>query len=311
MWYPVSMAKQKRKNKSLVNQRELWIMLIPVLLYFILFKYLPMGGVIIALQRYSPFKGIAGSPWVGFEYFRQFFTSIYFGRVLRNTLMIGLFDLVFGFPAPIILALLLNGLRNKAFKKVTQTVTLLPHFVSYVVVAGIALNMLSPSTGVVNAFRMKMGLDSIYFMQESKYFWGIFTGIRIIKESGFAAIIYLAALTAIDPTLYEAARCDGASRPQQLRYVTLPGIIPTIIIMFIIKVGKIISISFEQVLLLQNDVILDTSEVISTLVYRRGLVNADYSYATAVGLFETFVALVLVLSSNALARRMKSESSLW
>ncbi|MDC7232829.1 MAG: ABC transporter permease subunit [Spirochaetales bacterium] len=305
------MAKQKIKNKSLVNHRELWIMLIPVLVYFILFKYLPMGGVVIALQRYSPFKGISGSPWVGLEYFRQFFTSIYFWRVLRNTLMIGLYDLVFGFPAPIILALLLNGLRQKTFKKVTQTVTLLPHFVSYVVVAGIALNMLSPSTGVINAFRVKMGLESIYFMQESKYFWGIFTIIRIIKESGFAAIIYLAALAGIDPTLYEAAHCDGASRPQQLRHVTLPSIIPTIVIMFIIKVGKIISISFEQVLLLQNDVILDTSEVISTLVYRRGLVNADYSYATAVGLFETFVALVLVLGSNALARRMKSDSSLW
>lgn len=305
------MEKQKIRKKSLVNQRELWIMLIPVLLYFIFFKYLPMAGVVIALQRYSPFKGIMNSPWVGFEYFRQFFTSIYFGRVLRNTLMIGFYDLLFGFPAPIILALLLNGLKNKSFKKLTQTVTLLPHFVSYVVVAGIALNMLSPSTGVINAFRESLGLQSIYFMQESKYFWGIFTAIRIIKESGFSAIIYLAALTAIDPTLYEAARCDGASRPQQLRYVTIPGILPTVIIMFIIKVGKIISISFEQVLLLQNDVILDVSEVISTLVYRRGLVNADYSYATAVGLFETFVALVLVLSSNALARRMKSESSLW
>lgn len=305
------MAIIKKRNKTLVDQRSLWIMLIPVILYFLIFKYLPMGGVVIALQRYSPFKGVTGSPWVGLEYFRQFFTSIYFGRVLRNTLMIGFFDLAFGFPAPIILALLLNGLKNKTFKKVTQTVTLLPHFVSFVVVAGIALNMLSPSTGVINALRMKMGLDAIYFMQEPGYFWIIFTLIRVIKESGFAAVIYLAALTGIDPTLYEAARCDGAGRFQQLRYVTLPGIVPTIIIMFIIKVGRIISISFEQVLLLQNDVILSTSEVISTLVYRRGLVNADYSYATAVGLFETFVALVLVITSNKLARRMRNDSSLW
>ena len=286
-------------------------MLIPVLIYFVLFKYLPMGGVIISLQRYSPFKGVLHSPWVGLEYFRQFFSSIYFGRVLRNTLMIGLFDLVLGFPAPIILALLLNSLKNKPLKKATQTITLLPHFVSFVVIAGIALNMLSPSTGVINAFREKLGLDTIYFMQESRYFWIIYTLIRIIKEAGFSAIVYLAALTGIDPTLYEAARCDGASRPQQLFHVTLPGITPIIIIMFIIKVGKIITVSFEEVLLLQNQVILDTSEVISTLVYRRGLINADYSYATAVGLFETFVALVLVLSSNALARRMRSESSLW
>ncbi|MDC7237000.1 MAG: ABC transporter permease subunit [Sphaerochaetaceae bacterium] len=305
------MIKRNKKKYELVDHKALWIMLIPVLIYFILFKYLPMAGVVIAFQRYSPFKGVLASDWVGLEYFRQFFSSIYFTRVLRNTLMIGLFDLLFGFPFPIILALLLNGLSNRHFKKLTQTITLLPHFVSFVVVAGIAINMLSPSTGVINALRLKLGLDSIYFLQEPKYFWGIFTVIKIIKESGFTAIIYLAALTTIDPTLYEAAICDGANRAQQLKYVTFPALIPTIVIMFIIKIGKIISISFEQILLLQNDVILSTSEVISTLVYRRGLVNADYSYATAVGLFETFVALVLVLSSNAIVRRIKNDSSLW
>jgi len=286
-------------------------MLIPVLMYFTVFKYLPMAGVIISFQRYSPFKGIFGSPWVGLAYFRQFFSSIYFLRVLKNTLMIGLFDVAFGFPAPIILALLLNAITNKHFKKVSQTITLLPHFVSFVVVAGIAINMLSPSTGVINTLRMHFGLDSIYFLQEPKYFWGIFTTIKIIKESGFSAIIYLAALTTINPTLYEAATCDGANRLQQLRHVTLPALVPTILIMFIIKIGKIISVSFEEVLLLQNDVILSTSEVISTLVYRRGLVNADYSYATAVGLFETVLALILVISSNAIVRRIKSDSSLW
>lgn len=304
------MNKNKQKYK-LVDNKALWIMLIPVIIYFTVFKYVPMFGAIISFQRYSPFKGVFESTWVGLEYFRQFFSSIYFTRVLRNTLMIGLFDLVFGFPAPIILALLLNALTNRHFKKVTQTITLLPHFVSYVVVAGIAINMLSPSTGVINAFRMKLGLESIYFLQEPKYFWGIFTTLKIVKETGFSAIIYLAALTTIDPSLYEAALCDGANRIQQLKHITFPALVPTIVIMFIIKIGKIISISFEQVLLLQNDVILSTSEVISTLVYRRGLVNADYSYATAVGLFETFVALVLVLSSNAIVRRIKSDSSLF
>lgn len=305
------MMKQKKQKYKLVDNKALWIMLIPVIIYFTVFKYLPMLGAVISFQRYSPFQGVFESPWVGLEYFRQFFSSIYFGRVLRNTLMIGLFDLVFGFPAPIILALLLNALTNRHFKKVTQTITLLPHFVSYVVVAGIAINMLSPSTGVINAFRMKLGLESIYFLQEPNYFWAIFTSLKVIKETGFAAIIYLAALTTIDPSLYEAALCDGANRFQQLKHVTFPALVPTILIMFIIKIGKIISISFEQVLLLQNDVILSTSEVISTLVYRRGLVNADYSYATAVGLFETFVALVLVLSSNAIVRRLKSDSSLF
>ncbi len=305
------MNKKNKKKYQLVDNKALWIMLVPVIIYFVLFKYLPMAGVIISFQRYSPFKGFLGSSWVGLEYFKQFFSSIYFGRVLKNTLMIGLFDLAFGFPAPIILALLLNGITNKHFKKISQTVTLLPHFVSFVVVAGIAINMLSPSTGVINTLRMKMGLEAIYFLQEPKYFWGIFTSIKIIKEAGFSAIIYLAALTTIDPTLYEAALCDGANRLQQLKHVTFPALVPTILIMFIIKIGKIISISFEEILLLQNDVILSTSEVISTLVYRRGLVNADYSYATAVGLFETFVALILVLSSNAIVRRIKSDSSLW
>ena len=305
------MARGKLQSGSRGGQRDLWIMLIPVLVYFILFKYLPMGGVIIAFQRYSPFKGVAGSPWVGFDYFRQFFGSIYFARVLRNTLMLGLFYLVFAFPAPIVLALMLNGIRWRRFRKVTQTITLLPHFVSFVVVAGIAVNVLSPSTGVVNGIREFLGWEPVFFMQEDRYFWWIYTGIRIFKESGFEAIIYLAALTGIDPALYEAATCDGAGRWQKMRFITLPSLLPTIIIMLLIRIGRIITVSFEEVLLLQNDVILTTSEVISTFVYRRGLVNADYSYATAVGLFETFVALVLVIGSNAVVRRLRNENALW
>lgn len=306
-----SSGKQIRNKSGLVDQKALWIMLIPVIIYFAIFKYLPMGGVIIAFKRFSPFKGFAGSPWVGLEYFRQFFTSIYFTRVLRNTLMIGLFYIAFAFPAPIVLALMLNGLKNRRYRKITQTITLLPHFVSFVVIAGIAVNLLSPSSGVINGIRENLGLDPIYFMQEDRYFWWIYTGIRIFKESGFEAIIYLAALTGIDPTLYEAATCDGAGRMQKTRFITLPSLAPTIVIMFLIRIGKLISVSFEEVLLLQNDVILTTSEVISTFVYRRGLISADYSYATAVGLFETFVALVLVIGSNTLVKRLRNENALW
>jgi len=295
----------------MVDQKALWIMLIPVIIYFTIFKYFPMAGILIAFKRYSPFKGFSASPWVGLEYFQQFFTSIYFTRVLRNTLMIGLFYLVFAFPAPIALALMLNGLKNKRYRKFSQTITLLPHFVSFVVIAGITVNILSPSSGVVNTLRGRLGLEPVFFMQEDRYFWWIYTIIRIFKESGFEAIIYLAALIGIDPSLYEAATCDGAGRWQKTRFITLPSLAPTIIIMFLIRIGKLITVSFEEVLLLQNDVILTKAEVISTFVYRRGLVNADFSYATAVGLFETFVALVLIIGSNSLVKRLRNENALW
>jgi putative aldouronate transport system permease protein len=304
--------KGKRSGKLvLVDQKTLWLMVIPVIVYFVIFKYIPISGIVIAFKRFSPFKGIFESPWVGLKYFEQFFTSVFFVRVLRNTLMIGLFYMVFAFPMPIILALLLNNVRHQKFKKVTQTITLLPHFVSFVIIAGIAINFLSPSSGVINRFIELTGGESVYFMQQPKYFWWIYTLIRIFKETGFEAIIYLAALSAIDPTLYEAAEVDGASKLRQLFTITLPSIVPTIVIMFLVRIGRLVSVSFEEVLLLQNDVILSTAEVISTYVYRRGLVNADYSYATAVGIFETVVALTLVVLSNNLAKRFKSSASLW
>ena len=302
----------KNNKSALIDQKVLWLMLIPVILYFFIFKYLPLGGLVIAFKRFSPFRGVIDSPWVGLMYFKQFFSSIYFSRVLRNTLVIGVLYLTVAFPVPIILALMLNSLKAGIFKKTTQTITLLPHFVSFVVIAGIAVNFLSPSTGVVNAFLEFLGFDSIYFMQEPDYFWGIYTFIRIFKESGYESIVYLAALSAIDLSLYESASLDGASSFQKLRHITIPSIAPTIIIMFLVRVGQLVTVSFEEVLLLQNDVILSKAEVISTLVYRRGLVGADYSYATAIGVLESAVALCLILISNTLARRFSNnESSLW
>ena len=303
--------KSRKRKSKLVDEKTLWLMLVPVILYFVIFKYIPVSGIIIAFKRYSPFRGVIASPWVGLLYFKEFFHSVYFGRVIRNTLMIGFLSIVIAFPMPIILALLLNGIRNRIFKKTAQTITLLPYFVSFVVIAGIAINFLSPSTGVINGIIKKLGGQPIYFMQKPKYFWFIYIFLRVFKNTGYTAIIYLAALTAIDPALYEAAECDGAGRFQKLIHVTLPGILPTIIIMFLIRIGSLISVSFEEVLLLQNDVILSTAEVISTFVYRRGLVGADYSYATAVGLFETVIALILVVSSNKLARRFRDEAALW
>lgn len=301
----------KKKKLRLVDEKSLWLMLLPVIIYFLIFKYIPVSGIVIAFKRYSPFKGIGASPWVGFLYFKQFFHSAYFTRVLRNTLMIGLLSIILAFPMPIILALLLNGIKNKVFKKTAQTITLLPYFVSFVVIAGIAINFLSPSTGVINGIIKRLGGTPVFFMQKPQYFWFIYISLRIFKSTGYTAIIYLAALTAIDPNLYEAAECDGAGRFNKLIYITLPGILPTIIIMFLVRIGRLISVSFEEVLLLQNDVILSTAEVISTFVYRRGLIGADYSYATAVGLFETVIALFLVIFSNKLAGRFRSEATLW
>ncbi|MDA3808918.1 MAG: ABC transporter permease subunit [Spirochaetaceae bacterium] len=307
----LSNREQMIKRKHFLDERALWIMLIPVIIYFVLFKYAPVYGIIIAFQRFSPFKGMLNSPWVGFQYFQQFFDSVYFGRVMRNTLGIGMVTLIFGFPMPIILAIMLNGLKNRTFRKTTQTLTLLPYFVSVVVIASIFINFLSPSTGIVNKIITIFGGEPVFFMQEPKYFWGIYTIMKIFKQTGYDAIIYMAALIIIDPTLYEAAEVDGAGKLKQLVNVTLPCLTPTIIIMFLMRVGRIIDIAFEEVLLLQNDVILETSEVISTFVYRRGLIGADYSYATAVGLFQTVVALILVFSANAIARRFRSDSALF
>lgn len=298
-------------KRKILDEKALWIMLIPVVVYFALFKYAPVYGIIISFKRFSPFKGIAASPWVGFKYFVQFFHSVYFQRVLKNTLGIGLVSLLFGFPMPVILALMLNGIKNRGIKKLTQTITLLPYFVSIVVIASIIINFLSPSTGVVNKLVTAFGGKPAYFMQEPKYFWGIYTIMKIFKQTGYEAIIYMAALSTIDPALYEAAEMDGAGKLRQIAAITLPSLLPTIITLFILSVGRIIDISFEEVLLLQNAVNLDSSEVISTFVYRRGLIGADYSYATAVGLFQTVIALILVFSTNALARRYRSESSLF
>jgi len=304
-------ARKINRKSKLVDNRSLWIMLTPVIAYFIIFKYLPTGGILIAFQRFSPYKGFFNSDWVGLEYFKQFVSSLYFGRVLRNTLIIGLYYLIFAFPVPIMLALIINGLPNGGFKKISQTITLLPHFVSFVVIAGIAINFLSPSTGVINGIITALGGDPVYFMQNPRYFRGIYTAIRIFKESGYESIIYLAALASIDPALYESADIDGAGNFRKLFSITIPSIMPTIVIMFLVRIGRLVTVSFEEVLLLQNDVILSTSEVISTFVYRRGLVSADYSYAVAVGLLETMVALVLVVGSNSIARKFRSESSLW
>lgn len=296
--------------KSIMRNRYLYLMFLPVFIYYVVFKYIPMFGVVIAFKDYNLFRGIQESPWVGFRYFMQFFESVYFGRLLRNTLMINLYDIVFGFPAPIILALLLNEVNVKFFKRTIQTISYLPHFISTVIIVSMVVNFLSPSTGLINNIIESLGGHRIFFLSEAKYFWTIFTSMNIWKGIGWGSIIYLASMSGIDPTLYEAAIVDGAGRWRQTWSITLPSISPTIIILFILKIGNLLEVGYESIILMYNPRIYETADVISSYVYRRGLIDADYSFATAVGLFQSLIALVLIFAANKLSQKY-SDTSLW
>lgn len=287
----------------------LYVMLIPLLLVMLLFTYKPMWGLQIAFKEYSLFGGIAESPWVGFENFKVFLTGPYFWRLLRNTLLIGFYGLLFGFPAPIILAILLNEVRSLNYKKTVQTMFLLPFFVSTVVVAGIITNILSP-TGVVNLVLQKLGFDSIYFMAEPKYFRTIYTIMGIWQNCGYSAVIYLAALAGIDMEQYEACRIDGGNKLQQIWHITLPGIAPTIVILLIMNCGSLINVGAETIILLYQPSTYKTADVISTYVYRTGISDGDYGMATAVGLFNSVVGMLFVVLANTISKRI-SEYSLW
>lgn len=304
------MKKLKRAGVIVRNHYMLYLMLLPMLAFFIIFLYKPMGGLVIAFKNFSPFKGIEASPWVGFAHFKEFFTGPYCIRVIKNTLVISLTSLVFGFPAPIILALLLNELRVKKFKTMVQTVSYIPHFISTVVICGLVLNFLSPSTGIVNRIIEMFGGDPIYFLAKPQYFVPIYTIMNIWKSTGYGAIIYISALTSIPEMLYEAATVDGAGRWKQMVYITFPSLLPTIVIMLLINLGNILNVGYESIILLYNPVIYETADVISTFIYRSGLAEGRYDYATAVGLVNSVVAFVLVVSANKISHRL-ADTGLW
>jgi len=285
-------------------------MLIPAALYFVIFHYLPMAGLVIGFKDYSITRGILESPWVGFGHFRHFFFQNPFSyRLIRNTVMINLYQLIFFFPAPIILALLLNEVRHSGFKRVVQTVTYLPHFISAVVVVGIVLDFVATS-GIINDVLVAIGLERISFMTTPDWFYTIYVGQEIWQNLGWSSILYLAALTSIDPELYAAAEVDGCGRFRKMAHVTLPGITPTIMILLILQIGKMMTLSFEKVLLLYNPSIYERADVISTFIYRKGLLELDYGYATAVGFFNSVINLILLVMANTISRRI-TESSLW
>ncbi|WP_407673441.1 ABC transporter permease [Paenibacillus silvisoli] len=291
------------------KSRYYYLMFAIPFFYFIIFDYVPMFGILIAFKDYNVFDGILGSEWVGLKYFKDFLSDSYFYTIMRNTLLIGLYQIIFAFPAPIILALLLNELRSDKFKRFVQTVSYMPHFLSTVVVVGILVNFMSYE-GIINQFLGTLGVEPIQFLMIPEWFRTIYISSGIWQGIGWGSIIYLAALTGIDTQLYDAARMDGANRWKQVLHVTLPGIAPTIIVMLLFSIGAIMSVSFEKVLLLQNGANFETSDIISTYVYRRGLVSSDFSYATAVGLFNSFVALVFLGIGNYISRKV-SETSLW
>lgn len=287
----------------------LYLMVLPVIIYFILFKYAPMYGASIAFKNYSPGLGIIASKWTGFDHFIRFFNSITFWRVLKNTFLLSLYSLVWGFPAPIILALGLNELRGKYFKSGVQTITYLPHFISLVVIIGL-LKDFCLTDGLINDFIVLFGGERIPLLQKPEFFRTLYISSSVWQEIGWGSIIYLAALSGIDEQLYEAAMIDGAGRWKQTWHVTLPGISSTIVILLILRIGKLLSVGFEKIILMYNPATYEVADVISTYVYRAGLQEFGWSYSTAIGLFNSVLNFTLLVAANRISRKF-SESSLW
>lgn len=295
---------------AIKRDKYLYMMLVPFVLFYLIFLYRPMLGLQIAFKDYNLFKGIEASPWVGLENFKLFFSGPYFKRILKNTLIINVYSLIFSFPTPIIFAIMFNELKNSKYKTTMQTITYFPHFISTVIVAGIVTNFLSPSTGIINNIIEALGGERTYFLSKPEYFRAIYVLMNMWKETGFSTIIYVAALTGIDIELYEAARIDGAGRWRQVFNITLPGILPTIIIMLILRLGSIFKTGYESIILLYQPSTYETADVISTYVYREGLLLGNYKLAAAVGLFDSIISLILTCITNGVCRRI-SETSLW
>jgi putative aldouronate transport system permease protein len=289
---------------------QLYLLLAPMMIWFALFLYKPMYGLSIAFKDFSVFRGIDASPWVGLANFEILLQSDLFIRAFWNTIVISFLGLIFAFPVPIILALMFNEVQNQVARRWAQTIVYLPHFISVVIVAGLVINMLSPSTGVINHAIAALGFDRIYFLTQPEWFRTVFIGSNVWKEAGFESIIYLAAIAGISPSLYESARVDGASRWQMMWRITLPCILPTIIIMLIIRIGNLVEVGFEYIILLYQPATYETADVVSTYIYRTGLQGAQYDVATAAGLFNAVIAFVLVIAANRISRKV-SRTSLW
>ena len=292
------------------KSRYLYLLFLPCLAWYLVFMYGPMYGLQIAFKDFMPFLGIEGSKWVGFKHFISFFESEYFWRLIKNTLGISLYSILVGFPIPIILALLMNEVGNKYFKKGVQTIAYLPHFISAVVVVSIVNSILSPSSGLLNQLIELFGGDPVHFMAEPKYFKTVYVLSDIWQSAGYNSIVYLAALTSIDPSMYEAATVDGASKWDKLIRITLPSILPTIMIMLILRMGSMFSVGYEKIMLMYNEATYETADVISTYLYRRAFKSGDYSFSAAIGLFNAVINFTIIQVFNKISAKV-SEVSLW
>jgi len=299
---------EKLKNDIIAN-KYIYIMALPVVVFYVLFMYMPMGGILIAFQDYRPALGISGSEWIGLDNFIKFFNDYQFERLLVNTLSLSIKLIVFQFPAPILLALLINELRSKRYKKAVQTISYLPHFISLVVVCGI-ISEFTSRTGVINQVLEKFGVEPSTYLMRSELFQPIFVSSNIWQHIGWSSIIYLSAISGIDPGLYEAATIDGAGRFRQIIHITLPALVPTIVILFIMRIGNIMTIGYEKVILLYNPTIMDKADVITSFTYRRGILDMDYGFSTAVGAFNSIVNFTMLWLANFLSRKL-TQNSLW
>ncbi|TLS49049.1 sugar ABC transporter permease [Paenibacillus antri] len=292
----------------MLKYKTLYLLAVPGVVYFLVFKYVPLLGSVIAFQNYNLFKGFTGSPWAGLAHFQKMFAHYDFLRILKNTIYLGLLDIAIAFPAPIVLALLLNEVRKLAFKRTVQTIIYAPHFLSWVIISGIFVGILSPSSGFVNTMLSWFGIEPIYFLVENAWIRPVLVGSGVWRDVGYGTIIYLAALTSINPELYEAAEMDGANRWKQTLAITLPSLLPVITVLFLLKIGDFLDFGFERVFVFQNSLNLDSSEILDTFIYKAGLQQMQYSYATAIGLFKSIVGLTLLVIANTLSRRATGES---
>ncbi|ULL15809.1 sugar ABC transporter permease [Paenibacillus sp. H1-7] len=303
----VQFGSKKAKRAFIRKYAALYLISIPGIIYFLVFKYVPLLGSVIAFQDYNIFKGVTGSEWVGLDHFKRMFEYDEFVIILKNTLLIGLYDLVFAFPVPIILALLLNEVRIQVYKRIVQTVIYMPHFLSWVIVGGIVAGLLSPSSGFVNHILGMFGIEPIYFLGENSYIRTILISSGIWKDSGWGTIIYLAAIAGINPDLYEAAQIDGANRLRQTFSITIPTIMPTITILLLLHMGNFLDFGFERVYIFLNPLNSENGEILDTYVYRAGLVDRQYSYTTAIGLFKSLVGLALIMIGNTFSKKATGE----
>lgn len=286
----------------------LYVLSVPGIIYFIVFKYVPMAGVVIAFQDYNIWKGLLGSEWVGLEQFQRMFQYMDFLRILKNTLLIAFYDMLFAFPAPIIAALLLNEVRVLLFKRTIQTFIYMPHFLSWVIIGGISLSILGINQGLVNHIRDWIGLERLFFLGDAEYIRGVLVGAGIWRDTGWGTIIYLAAIAGINPDLYEAAEVDGANRWKQTMTITIPSLFPTIVILFLLQIGNFLDFGFERVFVFLNSLNISQGDIIDTYVYRVGLLDQQFSYTTAIGMFKSVVGLLLLVIGNTISRKTTGES---